>query len=98
MLEDVNNELKKEKIELNRKSEELENNIFNLYQCTSVLRAKVIDLENEKSSLTTTLRLVPFLRSFTGSEVLKTARARRTRDVFKTEGTVFLIRPGAARK
>ena len=25
-------------------------------------------------------------------EVLKTARARRARDVFKTEGTVFLIR------
>ena len=31
-------------------------------------------------------------------EVLKTARARRARDVFKTEGTVFLIRTEAAGK
>jgi hypothetical protein len=31
-------------------------------------------------------------------EVLKTARARRARDVFKTEGTVFLIRTDAAGK
>jgi hypothetical protein len=30
--------------------------------------------------------------------VLKTARARRARDVFKTEGTVFLIRTDAAGK
>ncbi|CAB4012362.1 Hypothetical predicted protein, partial [Paramuricea clavata] len=58
VLEDVNNELKKEKIELNRKNEELEKKYLNLYQSTSVLRAKVIDLENEKSSLTTALRLV----------------------------------------
>jgi hypothetical protein len=28
----------------------------------------------------------------TDPEVLKTARSRRARDVFKTEGTVFLIR------
>jgi hypothetical protein len=44
---------------------------------------------------------------FTGSEVLmgktvpevlKTARARRARDVFKTEGTFFLIRTDAAGK
>jgi hypothetical protein len=58
VLEDVNNELKKEKIELNRKNEELEKKNLNLYQSTSVLRAKVIELENEKSSLTTALRLV----------------------------------------
>ena len=31
-------------------------------------------------------------------ELLKTARARRARDVFKTEGTVFLIRTEAAGK
>jgi hypothetical protein len=31
-------------------------------------------------------------------EVLKTARARRARDVLKTEGTVFLIRTDAAGK
>ena len=31
-------------------------------------------------------------------EVLKTARARRARDVFKTEGTVFLIQTEAAQK
>ena len=31
-------------------------------------------------------------------EVLKTARARRARDVFKTEGTVFLIGTEAAGK
>ena len=31
-------------------------------------------------------------------EVLKTARARRARDVFKTEGTIFLIRTEAAGK
>jgi hypothetical protein len=30
--------------------------------------------------------------------VLKTARARRARDVFKTEGTAFLIRTDAAGK
>ena len=44
---------------------------------------------------------------FTGCEVrmrktvpavLKTARARRARDVFKTKGTVFLIRTEAASK
>jgi hypothetical protein len=58
VLEDVNNELKKEKIELNRKNEELEKKYLNLYQSTSVLRAKVIDLKNEKSSLTTALGLV----------------------------------------
>ncbi|CAB4007613.1 Scavenger receptor cysteine-rich type 1 M130 [Paramuricea clavata] len=58
VLEDVNNELKKEKIELIRKNEELEKKYLNLYQSTSVLRAKVTDLENEKSSLTTALRLV----------------------------------------
>jgi hypothetical protein len=31
-------------------------------------------------------------------EVLKTAQVRRARDVFKTEGTVFLIRTDAAGK
>jgi hypothetical protein len=31
-------------------------------------------------------------------EVLKTARARRTRDVFKSDGTVFFIRTDAAGK
>jgi hypothetical protein len=31
-------------------------------------------------------------------EVLKMARDRRARDVFKTEGTVFLIRTDAAGK
>jgi hypothetical protein len=31
-------------------------------------------------------------------EVLKTARARKARDVFKTEGTAFLIRTDASGK
>jgi hypothetical protein len=37
-------------------------------------------------------------RPKTVPEVLKTTRARRARDVFKTEDTVFLIRTDAAGK
>jgi hypothetical protein len=36
--------------------------------------------------------------NFCKGEVLKTARAQRSRDVFKTEGTVFLIRSEATGK
>ncbi len=58
ILEDINNELKKGKIELTRKNKDLKEKYLNLCQTTSNLRAKVIELENKKASLTTALRLV----------------------------------------
>lgn len=57
VLEDVNNDLKKEKIELTKQIEELREKYLNLHHTTSNLRAKVFELENDKSSLMTALRL-----------------------------------------
>ncbi|XP_028407847.1 rho-associated protein kinase 2-like [Dendronephthya gigantea] len=58
VLEDVVNELRKEKLQLNRENNELKEKNRNLFQSLSEARAKVLDLQEEKSSLMTSLKLV----------------------------------------
>ena len=58
ILEETVNDLKKEKYELNRENEELKEKNKNLFQSLSEVRAKVIELQDEKSSLITALKLI----------------------------------------
>lgn len=58
VLEEVVNDLKKEKLELIRENEELKEKNKNLFQSLSEVRAKVIELQDEKSSLITALKLI----------------------------------------
>lgn len=57
LLEEIVNDLKKEKQELNRENDELREKIRNLMQNLSDVRTKVVDLQEEKSSLITALKL-----------------------------------------
>jgi RNase H-fold protein (predicted Holliday junction resolvase) len=50
--------IKKEKYELNRENEELKEKNKNLFQSLSEVRAKVIELQDEKLSLITALKLI----------------------------------------
>ncbi len=58
ILEETVNDLKKEKYELNRENEELKEKNKNLFLSLSEVRAKVIELQDEKSSLITALKLI----------------------------------------
>ncbi|CAB4020596.1 Hypothetical predicted protein [Paramuricea clavata] len=58
ILEETVNDLKKEKYELNRENEDLKEKNKNLFQSLSEVRAKVIELQDEKSSLITALKLI----------------------------------------
>ncbi|CAB4003019.1 Hypothetical predicted protein [Paramuricea clavata] len=58
ILEETVNDLKKEKYELNRENEDLKEKNKNLFQALSEVRAKVIELQDEKSSLITALKLI----------------------------------------
>ncbi len=58
ILEETVNDLKKEKYELNRENEKLKEKNKNLFQSLSEVRAKVIELQDEKSSLITALKLI----------------------------------------
>ena len=57
ILEETVNDLKKEKYELNRENEELKEKNKNLFQSLSEVRAKVIELQDEKLNLITALKL-----------------------------------------
>ena len=58
VLEEVIKELKADKVELINKNEELREKHLSICQTTSDLRSKIINLQNENSSLLTALRLV----------------------------------------
>ena len=58
ILEETVNDLKKEKYELNRENEELKEKNKNLFLSLSEVRAKVIELQDEKPSLITALKLI----------------------------------------
>ena len=58
VLEEVIKELKADKVELINKNEELREKHSSICQTTSDLRSKIINLQNENSSLLTALRLV----------------------------------------
>ena len=58
ILEETVNDRKKEKYELNGENEELKEKNKNLFQSLSEVRAKVIELQDEKSSLITALKLI----------------------------------------
>jgi DNA-binding ferritin-like protein len=58
ILEETVNDVKKEKYELNRENEELKEKNKNLFQSLSEVRAKVIELQDEKLSLITALKLI----------------------------------------
>ena len=58
VLEEIVTDLKKEKDELNRENDELNDKNKNLFQSLSDVRAKVIELQDEKSSLITAMKLL----------------------------------------
>ena len=58
VLEEIVTDLKKEKHELNRENDELKEKNRNLFQSLSDVRAKVIELQDEKSSLITAMKLL----------------------------------------
>ena len=58
VLEEIVTDLKKEKHELNRENDELKEKNRNLFQSLSDVRANVIELQDEKSSLITAMTLL----------------------------------------
>ena len=58
MVEEIFTDLKKEKQEVNRENDELREKNRNLFHSLSETRGKVIELQDEKSSLITALRLM----------------------------------------
>ena len=58
ILEETVNDLKRENYELNRENEELKEKNKNLLQSLSEVRAEVIELQDEKLSLITALKLI----------------------------------------